>query len=208
MFITSKADIRGGDTPNNLITLCETCHTGYHNGTVTLPKSIKRGMSFRDAAFMGILRWSMYNKLKELYSNVSLTYGYITKNTRVENGLLKDHYIDARCISGNPLAASDGAIYYQKKVRCHNRQTHKNTILKGGIRKRNQAEYEIKGYRLFDTVAYKGNVYILFGRRNSGFFDIRTLDGTKVNKGSVSYKKLRLIQPNSSYLIERRKQVV
>ena len=198
----------GGNAPNNLITLCETCHTGYHKGTVILPKNIKRGMSFRDATFMGILRWSMYNKLKELYSNVSLTYGYITKNTRIENSLPKNHYIDARCISGNPLAVSDGVVYYQKKVRCHNRQIHKNTILKGGIRKRNQAKYEIKGYRLFDTVAYKGNVYILFGRRNSGFFDIRTLDGRKVNKGSVSYKKLRLIQPNSNYLIEYRKQIV
>ena len=36
----------GGDAPNNLITLCETCHKGYHAGTVTLPKTIKRGMSF------------------------------------------------------------------------------------------------------------------------------------------------------------------
>ena len=195
----------GGDAPNNLITLCETCHTGYHKGTVKLPKTIKRGMSFRDATFMGIMRWAFYNKLKEIYPNVSLTYGYITKNIRIENNLPKDHYIDARCISGNPLASSDGTVYYQKKVRCHNRQIHKNTILNGGIRKRNQAEYEIKGYRLFDTVNYKGNVYTIFGRRNSGFFDIRTLDGTKVNKGSVSCKKLRLIQPNSNYLIELRK---
>ena len=195
----------GGNAPNNLITLCETCHTGYHKGTVKLPKTIKRGMSFRDATFMGIMRWAFYNKLKEIYPNVSLTYGYITKNIRIENNLPKDHYIDARCISGNPLASSDGTVYYQKKVRCHNRQIHKNTILNGGIRKRNQAEYEIKGYRLFDTVNYKGNVYTIFGRRNSGFFDIRTLDGTKVNKASVSCKNLRLIQPNSNYLIELRK---
>ena len=198
----------GGNAPNNLITLCETCHTGYHKGTVKLPKTIKKGMSFRDATFMGIMRLAFYNRLKKLYPTVSLTYGYITKNTRIENGLPKDHYIDARCISGNPNAVSDGIVYYQKKVRCHNRQIHKNTIIKGGIRKRNQAEYEIKGYRLFDTVAYKGNIYTVFGRRNSGFFDIRTLDGTKVNKGSVSYKKLRLIQPNSNYLIEFRKQAV
>ena len=117
----------------------------------------------------------------------------------------KEHHIDARCISGNPLALSDGTVYYQKKIRCHNRQIHKQTILKGGIRKRNQAEYEVRGFRLFDTVTYKGNIYTIFARRNSGFFDIRTLDGTKVNKGSVSCKKLRLIQPNSSYLIELRK---
>lgn len=33
-----------GNAPNNLITLCETCHTGYHKGTVKLPAKIKRGM--------------------------------------------------------------------------------------------------------------------------------------------------------------------
>ena len=195
----------GGNAPNNLITLCETCHTGFHKGTVKLPKTIKRGKSFRDATFMGIMRWYFYNKLKEIYKNVELTYGYITKNTRIENGLSKDHYVDARCISGNPLAISDGKVYFQKKIRCHNRQIHKNTILKGGVRKRNQAEYKIKGFRLFDTIRYKGNKYIIFGRRNSGFFDIRTLDGKKVNNGSVSCKKMRLIQPSSNYLIEIRK---
>ena len=42
----------GGNAPNNLITLCETCHKGYHKGTVQLPKSIRRGIVFRDAAFM------------------------------------------------------------------------------------------------------------------------------------------------------------
>ena len=155
------------------------------------------------------MRWAFYNKVKEQYTpqgiEVRMTYGYITKNTRIKNGLSKEHYIDARCISGNPTARPTGEMFYQKKVRCHNRQIHKSTILKGGYRKRNQVDYEIKGFRLFDTVRYKANAYIIFGRRNSGFFDIRTLDGTKVNKGSVSCKKLRLIQPNSSYLMERRR---
>ena len=137
----------GGNAPNNLITLCETCHTKYHKGLIKLPKTIKRGMSFRDAAFMGIMRWAFYNKLKTMYPNVSLTYGYITKNTRINNHLPKDHYIDARCISGHPLATPLGIVYYQKKVRCHNRQIHKNTFLKGGIRKRNQAPYLVKGFR-------------------------------------------------------------
>ena len=198
----------GGNAPNNLITLCETCHTGYHKGTVKLPKTIKRGMSFRDATFMGIMRWAFYNKLKEIYPNVSLTYGYITKNIRIENNLPKDHYIDARCISGNPLAVSNGTVYYQKKVRCHNRQIHKNTILKSGIRKRNQAEYEVKGFRPFDKVTFKGQEYFVFGRRKSGFFDIRTLDGTKVNKGSISCKKIQLVEKSKSFLTERRKSVV
>ena len=158
----------GGNAPNNLITLCETCHTGYHKGTVQLPKAIKRGMRFKDAAFMGIMR------------------------------------CDARCISGNPEASSNGEYYYQKKVRCHNRQIHKLTVLKGGIRKQNQATYLVKGYRLFDKVSYQGKGYFVFGRRQSGFFDIRTLSGEKVNKGSLSCKKLKFIATRTYYLTERR----
>lgn len=193
----------GGDAPNNLITLCETCHTGYHKGIIKLPKTIHRGMSFKDATFMGIMRWAFYNKLKEIYPNVSLTYGYITKNTRIRNSLPKEHYIDARCISGNPKAISDGMVYYQKKVRCHNRQIHKNTILKGGIRKRNQASYDVMGFRLFDKVKWKGQNCFIFGRRSTGRMDLRLLNGTKIN-ASVGYKNLKIIEMRKNYLTEQR----
>ena len=198
----------GGNAPNNLITLCETCHTGYHKGTIVLPKTIKRGMRFRDAAFMGIMRWAFYNELKSRYSSTGIlvqnTYGYITKHIRISQGLPKEHYIDARCISGNPEAVSNDEYYYQKKARCHNRQIHKLTILKDGIRKRNQAPYLVKGYRLFDKVSYQNKEYFVFGRRKSGFFDIRTLSGEKVNKGSLSCKKLKFIATRTYYLTERR----
>lgn len=194
----------GGNAPNNLITLCETCHKGYHKGTVKLPKIIHRGMSFRDATFMGIMRWAFYNKLKETYPNVSLTYGYITKNTRIENNLPKDHYIDARCISGNPNAISSGEVFYYKKVKCHNRQIYKAKILKGGIKKRNQAPYEVMGFRLYDKVSWKGIKCFIFGRRSTGRMDLRLLDGTKVN-ASVSYKNLRLLNKRGNYLVEQRK---
>lgn len=196
----------GGDAPNNLITLCETCHTGYHKGTVNLPKRIKRGMSFKDTSFMGIMRWAFYNKLKEIYPNVSLTYGYITKNTRIENKLPKDHYIDARCISGNPKAVSDWGVYYQKKIRCHNRKIHKNTILEDGYRKRNQAPYEVMGFRLYDKVRWKQQNCFIFGRRSTGRMDLRLLDGTKVN-ASVGYKNLKMLEMCKNILIELRMEV-
>ena len=194
----------GGDASNNLITLCETCHTGYHKGIVKLPKTIHRGMSFKDATFMGIMRWAFYNKLKEIYPNVNLTYGYITTNTRIKNSLPKEHYTDARCISGNPKAISSGTVYYQKKVRCHNRQIHKNTILKGGIRKRNQAPYDVMGFRLFDKVKWKGQTCFIFGRRSTGRMDLRLLNGTKIN-ASVGYRNLKIIEMRKNYLTEQRK---
>ena len=193
----------GGNTPNNLITLCETCHKGYHNGTVELPKTIKRGMSFKDATFMGIMRWSFYNRLKEIYPNVVMTYGYITKDTRIKNNLPKDHYIDARCISGNPNAEPLGYYFYQKKVRCHNRQIHKANILKGGKKKLNQASYLVKGFRLFDKVEFEGQICFIFARRSSGYFDIRKLNGEVIHR-SASWKKLKLLETRKSLLMERR----
>ena len=194
----------GGNAPNNLITLCETCHTKYHKGEIELPKNIKRGMSFRDAVFMGIMRWTFYNRLKELYSNVSMTYGYITKNTRITNNLPKEHYVDALCISGHPKAERLGYYFYQKQVRHNNRQLHKATILKGGIRKSNQAPKYVKCYQLFDKVKYDNQTYYVFGRRDSGYFDIRKLNGEKVNKGSLSYKKIKLLEQRKTLLTERR----
>lgn len=192
----------GGDSPRNLITLCETCHKKYHKGL--LPNfHPKRQPSYRDSSFMGIMRWTFYNRLKELYPNVSLTYGYITKHTRIKTRLPKEHYIDARCISGNPKAIPDGIVYYQKKVRCHNRQIYKSNILKGGIRKRNQAPYEVMGFRLFDKVLYQGQKCFIFGRRSTGRMDIRLLDGTRIN-ASVGYKNLKLLETRHNYLTERR----
>lgn len=193
----------GGNAPNNLITLCETCHKDYHKGMIKLPRTIKRGMPFRDATFMNIMRWAFYNQLKEQYPDVSLTYGYLTKNTRIQNGLLKTHCIDARCISGHPLAEPLDYYFYQKKIRCHNRKIHKSTIVKGGYRKRNQAPYCVKGFRLFDKVEYNNQKCFIFGRRSSGYFDLRKLDDTKIH-ASASYKKINLLETRKTMLCERR----
>ncbi len=197
----------GGDAPNNLVTLCKTCHHGYHSGSIKLPKIIKRGNSYRDACFMGVMRWAFYNKLKEVYSlqgkEVRLTYGYITKNTRFVNNLPKNDYIDARCISGNPLAKALGYYFFQKKVRCHNRRIHKDKILKGGYRKRNQANYYVYGFRLFDKVLYKNIECFIFARMSTGYMNLRQLDGTLI-KTNARYDDLRLLEPRSSFLIEKR----
>ena len=191
----------GGNAPNNLITLCKTCHEKYHKGEITLKH--KRGTKYNDSAFMGIMRWSLYNKLKELYPNVELTYGYLTKHKRIEKGLSKEHYNDAYCIAGNLKAEPLNTVVYQKKVRCHNRQIHKSNFLKGGIKKLNQAPYIVKDFRLFDKVKYQNTECFIFGRRTSGYFDLRKLDGTKIHP-SANYRKLELLEARKNYLKEER----
>ena len=194
----------GGDSPKNLITLCKNCHDQYHMGKIN--PNLKCREPLRDAAFMGIMRWSFYNRLKNEYLNVSMTYGYITKNTRIQHDLPKEHYTDARCISGNPQAEPLGYYFCQKKVRCHNRQIHKANIQKGGIRKRNQAAYLVKGFRLFDKVRYDNQAGFVFGRRANGYFDLRKLNGEVIHR-SASYKKLELLDTRKTLLTERRQAV-
>lgn len=200
-----ESRMTGGNAPNNLVTLCKTCHEGYHQGKITLPKSIHRGMSFRDAAFMGIMRWAFYNKLKELYSDVHLTYGYITKNTRIKNNIAKTHTADAYCIAGNIKAKRLDYEYFRKQVRRHNRKLHREVPAKGGIRRNAQTGHMVKGFCLNDTVLAKGQQWFIYSRRQKGYFKLKHLDGTKLE---IMPSKIQFLRHNNSYLIERRKVVL
>ena len=194
----------GGDAPNNLITLCEACHKAFHRGEIEL--RVKRGRSFQAETFMGVMRWTFFERLRARHSEIEVrnTFGYLTKNTRITHGIEKTHCADAFCIAGNLKAKRLGYYFFQKQTRRHNRQIHKLTILKGGARKRHQTPYEIKGFRLYDKVLFQGKTAFIFGRRSSGYFDIRTLDGERIS-ASVSYKKLRLLEKRRTYLIELRR---
>jgi hypothetical protein len=141
--------------------------------------------------------------LQELYPDVSMTYGYITKNNRIRNNIEKAHSADAYCISGNISAVRSDEIYTQAFKRKHNRQIHKANFLKGGKKKLNQSAYEVKGFRLFDHVRYKDEECFIFGRRTSGYFDLRKLDGSVVHR-SASFKELILLKRQSTILIERK----
>jgi hypothetical protein len=105
----------GGDSPDNLITLCETCHDLLHR-THQEGQIERTSRGFRDATQMGVIRWRIYDQAKALFPQVHLTYGYITKHTRIAHELEKSHRIDARCISGNPVAQTDGEWYMIKWV--------------------------------------------------------------------------------------------
>ena len=194
----------GGDAPNNLITLCSECHAKYHRGEIMLPNTARRGTSLRDAAQMGIMRKELFNRLNdEIGSEIPCleTYGYITKSTRSRYGLPKGHVIDARCISGNPCACSDGKYLIIRKLRANNRQLHHATILRGGKRRNNQAPREVRGFRLMDSVEYAYRDCFLSGRRMSGSFSVASITG-KVLVDSVSYKKLTLKHHNNTYIME------
>lgn len=160
-------------------------------------------LQMSDAAFMPTMRWHVWDGLKKLGIPYHMTYGYLTAERRKQHGIEKSHHTDARCISGHGNVIPASEWFALKKVRKHNRQIHKLKILPGGIRKNNQAAYVVKGFRLFDKVRFRGQECFIFGRRSSGSFDVRTLDGVTISPWA-GYRKWTLLEKASSYLWERR----
>ena len=194
------------DKPEDWALLHAKCHRGPEGIHAKHEEKVlqeKKPKSYKAATFMNIMRWGLYDKLKENFPSVSFTYGYITSVTRKINDLEKTHGVDARCISGNPTAEPAAHWYQQTAKRRHNRQTHKTNPSKGGKRKLNQSAKYVKGYQLFDKVNYNGQECFIFGRRTSGSFDVRKLDGTKIS-ASISCKKLKLLEKRKTILTERR----
>lgn len=192
----------GGNAPDNLITLCEDCHKAYHAGKIQLPTHGRRRHSTRDAAFMGIMRKTLIERLRAMFSNIEIrgTYGYITKYWREKKNIVKTHISDAFVIAKNfEVQRLDKSLLMVPK-RQHNRQIHKCKINKGGIRKLNQTPKYVFVYLLFDRVLCLGIEGFVFGRRSSGGFDIRQLSGEKIN-ANISYRKLRHMEYRKALLV-------
>mgnify|MGYP003557480088 CR=1 FL=1 len=192
----------GGNSPSNLITLCESCHKLYHAGKLEIPVKKRKIKSMRDATFMGIMRKTLMERLRNIFHNVEIkeTMGYITKYWRERKNIEKSHTSDAFVIAKNLDAKRLDKYLLIIPKRQHNRQIHKCTINKGGKRKLNQTPKYVFGYKLFDRVICLGQEGFIFGRRSKGYFDIRKLNGERIHAG-ISYKKLKLLEHSNSMLI-------
>lgn len=194
----------GGDSPDNLITLCETCHKAYHRGEIQL--KAKRGFkSLRDAAFMSIMRWAVYNRLKLNYpgKNVHITYGYITKHRRIENGIEKSHCSDAFCIAGNLQAKRSDNITIGRCVPRHGRSMHVFVPTTGGKRRSAIAPHWIGKSRLqrFDTVRYEKRECIISGSTH-GRPVLKNVDWTKaISSPSVNQKTVQFLSRKHGSII-------
>ena len=171
----------GTDKPDNLITLCSRCHKKVHEKGMVL----KPVTTFKPETFMSIIRWKLLNTLHDLGFNVSNTYGYLTKNKRIELGLDKSHATDAFCIAGGE------------------RQERTNT-LKGTFTRRNNRCLQInrKGYKSSirrqryklqpnDLVRYGEDVYRVTGVHSYGTW--AKLKDKLGNIFNVSAKRLEFL---------------
>ncbi len=63
--------------------------------------------------------WYLVNELKSKHNNVSITYGYITKNHRIQNGIEKSHLNDAFAIAKgtNQARTKDRFLVIQDRLK-------------------------------------------------------------------------------------------
>lgn len=184
----------GGNSPSNLVTLCETCHKAYHRGEFDL--KIKRGTILRDAAVMNIMRLAVYERAKAEFGNVHLTYGYITKHTRIENGIAKTHAADAFCIAKNVHARKLDSFFMCRCVPRHTRALHVANPKKGGIRRSAIASHKIgkSCFQRFDMVRWKGRECFISGS-TGGRPVLRDIEGVKMHdKQAVNVKTIKFLK--------------
>lgn len=195
----------GTDNPSNLIVLTVEEHKAVHEGKIKISRSrLEKIKILKDASHVSTIGWYIVNRLKQQY-DVEITFGSRTKEKRIELELEKSHRNDAFVIAGgnNNIERLD-YWYYGKFFRRQNRSLHKANPVKGGIRPANTIK-EVKGFRRFDKVKYKNMVGIIYGLRNSGYFDIRTLNGEKIHS-SAKWQDLKLVEKARTLILERREE--
>lgn len=186
----------GGSSPDNLITLCSACHNEYHAGNLTLTSAAPR-KTFRAEAFMTMV----WLKLTNLLSGVRC-YGHETKFKRLLLGLAKTHANDAFVIAGGSTH-SRSRQYLVKQVRKQNRKLFKGQH--SAIR--NTAPRFILGFQRYDKVLYRGQEGFVAGRRRTGYFSIKQLNGKTLNS-NAKVKECRRLESANTWLISHQRSGV
>ena len=134
----------------------------------------KRSKPLRDAAVMTVIKQRLYEEARVQNGDIEVryTFGYQTAWTRRQLHVDKSHVADAMVISGNGGADPYNGVWMLTQLRRHNRQIHKANILKGGRLKRNQCAYCVHGFRLWDVVRHEGRLWLIRGKRTSGYFSL------------------------------------
>ena len=207
-----ESRLTGGDSPGNLITLCDKCHAAHHAGKLDLV-NVKRTPSLKHASQTNVIGARLVEILYDVLPDdieLCVTDGRETARIREAIGLGKTHASDALVIAGGGDVIPCSVTYRRRKTRRHNRHYYKANLLKGGRKKRNTGAESIEGFRRYDIVLLDGKERCYIdGLRTSGYFKLRRMDGSlvvtssetsKQKDSSVSYKRLKLLNHSDGYI--------
>jgi len=198
----------GTDSPDNLVTLCEPCHTKIHllSDKKAIKESkllqIKMQKNTASATKTSIVK----SQLEKHFGDFEETFGYITKFNREAQNLLKEHYIDALVIASQSEVIIPLRLVLTK--RCVSKGDYQQTS--GAHSEKRIPTGKLFGLRKFDKIKVGNIEGFVKGKRSSGFFAICNLNGTKISD-SINVKKncirissrktiLRMVRPAVSSL--------
>ena len=184
------------DRPGNLITLCTKCHTPANhaeNGILYGWKPKVKG--FKPETFMSMVRWKIYNTLKDMGYNIKYTFGHITKSARISLRLEKSHTNDAFVIAGGYNQVRTEPYIY-KQIRRNNRSLEKF--------------YDAKYIDIRDGKKKSGQELFCGRRTRNKNYNTKNLHkyrGKKVSQGRRNIRKQKyMLQPGD--LVKLGKKVV
>ena len=166
----------GSDSPDNLITLCKTCHDDLHKQENAAKESLKlqkkRTVCTRDAVQASTI--ASYLKKTMPFEE---TFGYETKYKREKLQLPKAHFIDAICICLTTDEIPKLPPLFYKKV-CIPCGDYKQTS--GSHSEKKIPTGKICGFRKFDKVEWLGKELFIKGRMSTGYAILMDIDGKTV----------------------------
>jgi 5-methylcytosine-specific restriction endonuclease McrA len=179
----------GSDRVSNLTLSCERCNqrkgdrTAAEFGHPEIYRQAKA--SLKNAAFMNQVRWQLVDEL-----GCNHTYGYLTKQQRIEVGLAKSHLNDAFLIAGG-RQQTRCRPFIVTLPRRNNRSIQLNR--KGYDRSIRTQRYALQPH---DLVSYQGQLCQIQGMFNWGrWVRLKTQTVTTVN---TNVKNVRLMKYGSS----------
>jgi len=168
----------GTNSPDNLVTLCSSCHKALHAGEFELKG--KRSKT-RHATHMGVIK----NQLKKLW-NFTETFGFETKFKREQIlQMPKSHANDAIaiCCEEGELVEDSPHLFIKKHVSAGDyRQTN------GKRSEKRIPTGKLFGMRKFDYIKTAKGCGFVKGKRSSGFFAISDVLGSVLG-AKVNVKK-------------------
>jgi len=189
----------GSDEPENLITLCETCHEKLHAGKIKLNLKGKKLGTLNYATQMNVICSQLRKK-----TNCEETYGFATSEHRLLYNLPKEHYIDAALVATRGVIPTfNGISIVQKKCVADGdyRQTrgkHSQIRLTTG---------KVEGFRKFDKVKYKGKEYFIKGKDKNGYAQLMGIDGKKQPlKPIPKFSKMTRLSARKSWIVTDREK--
>jgi 5-methylcytosine-specific restriction endonuclease McrA len=185
----------GTDAPDNLITLCESCHKELHEQGFEIKGKKNKT---KHATEMGIIK----SQLKKQFGAFEEVFGYETKFKREQIlQMPKTHFFDAVaiCLEDGEIVNFSSVVYYKKHVASGDYQQ-----TKGARSEKKMPTGKLFGFRKFDKVKTPKGVGFIKGKRSTGYFAIDKLNGEVISNSLNIKKKCSRLSARTTTLIERK----